>query len=763
MAFRPSLLLTAEYQFRTPMQSGQIVVNAQGLIQDCNAVLEGLTGQTRDVLIGLPVDSLFSDTSDHLDLYLDHLTLRHHSQLTPSVESFLYSELDHAPVACLVLDSEGQVLFANPRAAHLLGYTAQRLQELSLNDLSVKTTTTIQATNQTEWADFKTQSGEAISVKFDALTYQVSVEDAGNQGQFLFHSLVFLRQASDLPWAVIRACSFNQFSQESDTILTLLKHSQKALTPVRLTAHFVINQPGFFEQITLDISPVPSLIDKNEDLRHQHSLLEMTMEVMQDGVVQLDRTGHVLNANPKAQELLGRSKEHLLGLNLEDLLAKSNDDYQFPNWIPANHVGVLQSLMDHDPENFWLLLRQLPHPILGFDGQKKLRFINQSACHLLGADEEQWLERALHTLVAPQAQVQLDRHLKDLAQGNWDTAPTELTWLRDNYTNLHCTSVFQALTFGSQVWTMICLNNSIEELKSRAMRNTQNIEWSVVRSDGDLTPVVLTVAPLRQTNSGTITGVVMTLKDMREIKEKEADHVRMVQKMEQSQRLDALGQLAAGVAHDFNNLLGVVQNHAELVEMKLGPDTKAAKNISAILQATTRARDIVIKLNGLGREARKTEEVVEVFDLAPVIEETKGLLTASLKGIEIAIEDATPLASAVKLQGDSGGLQQVLVNLCVNASHAIGERRDGRIIIYTSRFRDSRVRIAVIDNGSGIPKDTLARIFEPFFTTKEVGKGTGLGLAMVRSIISKMGGTVDCESEVGVGTSFIVTLPIANA
>ena len=102
------------------------------------------------------------------------------------------------------------------------------------------------------------------------------------------------------------------------------------------------------------------------------------------------------------------------------------------------------------------------------------------------------------------------------------------------------------------------------------------------------------------------------------------------------------------------------------------------------------------------------------------------------------------------------------MNLCVNASHAIGERRDGRIIIYTSRHRDSQVRIAVIDNGSGIPKETLARIFEPFFTTKEVGKGTGLGLAMVRSIVTKMGGSVDCESEVGVGTSFILTLPIAQ-
>ncbi len=755
----------ADKGFLNSMQTGQIVVNAHGRIQDCNAVVEGMTGLSRDALLSTPVDVLFGDTSDHLELYLEHLMPRHNHPLRTGVDSFLYQALDQAPVACLVLNAEGRVLFANPRSAQLLGYSAQRLQEMSLQDLTVQGLSTIQATQSTEKAEFQGPSGDLIQLKLDALPYQASTEASDNPGPLLFHTLVFLRNDNDLPWAVIRACNVTKFNNKDDSnsILALLKHRQKPPTPVQLTASFVFKQPGFFDQITIDLHPVASWLNKSGDIHHQHSLLEMTMEVMQDGVVQLDRTGHVLNANPKAQELLGRTKAELVGMNLESLLTQSSDDNHFPNWIPANHVGVLQSLMDHDPENFWLLLRQLPHPILGFDGQKKLRFINQAACHLLGADEEQWLERGLTSLVAPHTQFELEGHLKDMALGHWDTVPTELTWVRDNHTSLHCTSVFQALTFGSQVWTMICLNNSIEELKARAMRNTQNIEWSVVRADGDLTPVVLTAAPLQQIgNGGAITGVVVTLKDMREIKQKEAEHVRMVQKMEHSQRLDALGQLAAGVAHDFNNLLGVIQNHAELVEMKLGPDTKAAKNISAILQATTRARDIVIKLNGLGREARKTEEVVELFDLAPILEETKSLLTASLKGIEIAIEDATPQASAVKLQGDSGGLQQVLVNLCVNASHAIGERRDGRIIIYTSRHRDSQVRIAVIDNGSGIPKETLARIFEPFFTTKEVGKGTGLGLAMVRSIVTKMGGSVDCESEVGVGTSFILTLPIAQ-
>ena len=217
----------------------------------------------------------------------------------------------------------------------------------------------------------------------------------------------------------------------------------------------------------------------------------------------------------------------------------------------------------------------------------------------------------------------------------------------------------------------------------------------------------------------------------------------MVKKVEQSQRLDALGQLAAGVAHDFNNLLGVIQNHAELVEMKLGAETKVTKNLSAIQQATLRARDIVLKLNALGRERKRLDEDGSVhdeqevqtwFELKPLIEETHGLLLASLKGINIqAHMDAVP--DKLLIKGQSGTLQQVVVNLCVNGSHAIGERRDGLISVTLSCPTDKRVRIVVGDNGSGIPAEIMPRIFEPFFTTKPDGEGTGLGLSVVQRIV----------------------------
>jgi signal transduction histidine kinase len=359
------------------------------------------------------------------------------------------------------------------------------------------------------------------------------------------------------------------------------------------------------------------------------------------------------------------------------------------------------------------------------------------------------------------------RDQTDVENAGHDPLVIEVAWRAGNAPIMRLPTLLVPQDAAVNDEMMVWLIPDLDALSAFMIRRMHNIDWLVLhREQESLLPVVLTASPLVDPYNR-LTGAVVTIKDMREIKEKEAENLRMVHKVEQSQRLDALGQLAAGVAHDFNNLLGVIQNHAELVEMKLGSETKAAKNLSAILQATTRARDIVLKLNALGRERKRLgedgsvndeEEILVPFELLPVIEETQGLLQATLKGIDIVV-DSQDLTSGVILRGQSGTLQQVIVNLCVNGSHAIGDRRNGAIVIKLGRPDASHVSIAVSDNGDGIPAEIMSRIFEPFFTTKEVGKGTGLGLAMVRSIITQMGGNIDCVSVPGQGTTFTISLP----
>ncbi len=735
------------------IQSGLMVLDSQGQVQDCNPALEALTGQPRSALLGQPCQNFFDAEPLLLSAFFKDLGSRL-SALERANPQAVADMLMHTPLACLRLDAQGGIVMSNPRARQLTGFTGAELRARKLGDLLPEGMARAGNVSLQLPLLRKDQSRVNLDV------YWTGTEPDDNGG-----GLVFLSAAdADLPWQVVRATALSALieSDDEDAVLARLKHASRPnSTPVRVSANCRFDAEGLMTQTVINLYDVSSLVRKNDEIRQQHSVLEKTMEAMQDGVLQIDRNGLVVNANPKSLDLLSRGKSSIVGRSIHQLFIEGVPKRDFPNWIPANHSAVMQDIRDNDPDNFWLLLRELPQPVLGFDAHHNLRFINVSACQLLGVDEDSVLEQSFSDCVLGAADLaHLNAFIADPSLDNAADAPV-VNWFKGDSSSVSIASSFQRLGVGNQTWTMVCLGLSIEELKAVAMKTNQNVEWKLTRKDEDSIPVVLTAAPLRS-SAGLISGAVITLKDMREIKEKEAENVRMVQQIEQSQRLDALGQLAAGVAHDFNNLLGMIQNHAELVEMKVGPESNATKNLSAILQATTRARDIVIKLNGLGRDQINTEEVIEAFELAPLIDETQSLLQATLKGIDIAIEHASADAARVVLTGDSGSLQQVLVNLCVNASHAIGERRDGRIILYVSRFQADKVRVAVIDNGSGIPAATLPRIFEPFFTTKEVGKGTGLGLAMVRSIVTKMGGTIDCESEVGVGTSFIVTLPITS-
>jgi signal transduction histidine kinase len=403
----------------------------------------------------------------------------------------------------------------------------------------------------------------------------------------------------------------------------------------------------------------------------------------------------------------------------------------------------------------------IPIPLLSIDAKGMIVWATSSTCELFGLDPE-----------APQADVFAQDTVAELREvvakqhGRYESMKkqpciVDISWRAGDLLALKLPTLLVP-TEDPQAPAVFWIIPNFDSLSAYAIRMLHNREWRILRQEeGTIIPVLLTASPLLDPYSR-LTGAVLSMKDVRDVKEKEEENLRMVKKMEQSQKMDALGQLAAGVAHDFNNLLGMIQSHAELVEMKVGPDSPAQKNLNAIVQAIGRAHNIVLTLNSLGRDAKNDKHGAEsqsLFELLPVLDETQSLLQASLKGIDISLDISADAPAHLLLNGESGALQQVLVNLCVNASHAIGEHRKGRLNIETRYFADGFVGIDVVDNGSGIPADILPRIFEPFFTTKGVGKGTGLGLAMVHSIITKMNGTIDCQSEMGVGTRFSIKLP----
>jgi len=230
------------------------------------------------------------------------------------------------------------------------------------------------------------------------------------------------------------------------------------------------------------------------------------------------------------------------------------------------------------------------------------------------------------------------------------------------------------------------------------------------------------------------------------------DERRLQDNLQQAQKLESIGLLAGGVAHDFNNILCVITANTDVLRDLIPPGDQEAQGVVAEVQlAAERATSLTRQLLAFGRK-----QVVKpvVLELNQAVEEARKMLQRVL-GEDVAMRvSLDPALSPVRI--DPGQITQVLLNLCVNARDAVGA--GGEITIETVAEHD-RALLVVRDNGCGMPEDVLARVFEPFFTTKDVGRGTGLGLAVVHGIIEQAGGTVRVESAPGRGTSFYISLP----
>ena len=751
------------------MQSGLIVTDHKGHVKDCNPALLKLTGLRRQQVVGRPASVLFDEQEGAVNSMLR--SIRDRLVILESIRPNDFAQLfEEMPLGCIRVNARGEVLMANARLCRLAGYPPGSLAQKSLGTLIPSSTRAghddliVQFQREGEHQQ-RMGHGRSIGLmRRDGHELFIEVALINSVTERETTTFAFVRTEQDLPWSIMANATLSDLIEdEDDSLIAMVRGRLGKGIPARITTAFMQSSEGEIQQAVININDVSALVRKSEEVREQNALLERTMDAMQDGVVQINSEGMVVSANPKALELLSRKKESVEGYSLARLVEGGHPSASLENWIPSRPAQAVQSLYNLDPDDFLNVLEQIAEPVVIVGKDASITFANAIAEHVLGYERGGLKTKALLRLIDDNSLWTISGPIERAFAG---TLPEgieveQLTWRKRDQSNHTAPLTLVPLTSNETIMGVFCVGRAIHEIRAELMRRMQNLEWTLAQTDGPRIPVALSAAPLRSSD-GRVTGGVVTIKDMQEFKSKEQENLQMVRKMEQSQRLDALGQLAAGVAHDFNNLLGVIQNHAELVEMKVGPDSKATKNLSAILQATGRARDIVIKLNGLGRENPQGNDMAQgdhqTFELHPLVEETQGLLQASLKGIEIAVNASMDAQRAV-LTGDSGALQQVLVNLCVNASHAIGERRGGRIEVRTRKISEKRVAIDVIDNGSGIPEEVMQRIFEPFFTTKEVGKGTGLGLAMVRSIVTKMGGTIDCKSKVGEGTTFTVELP----
>jgi PAS domain S-box-containing protein len=305
--------------------------------------------------------------------------------------------------------------------------------------------------------------------------------------------------------------------------------------------------------------------------------------------------------------------------------------------------------------------------------------------------------------------------------------------------------------------------DEIPEILQKIARgeSIEHYESARVTKSGQQLDVSISVSPLRDAK-GDVIGASAIARDITAQKRAEGQ-------LHQSQKMEAIGRLAGGVAHDFNNILAIINACAEFLRDRIDPGAEPSRYVENIKKATERGSSLTRQLLAFSRSSAIQPRIL---DLNERLKDVSKLLRPLMgDDVEILIVSKSP--SAV-IEADPGQLDQIVVNLAVNARDAMP--RGGKFILETrsekfdETFADQHqsmapgkyVLLAVSDTGSGMDEATVSRIFEPFFTTKEQGKGTGLGLATVYGIVKQSAGHILVYSELGHGTTFKIYLPSAD-
>ena len=294
---------------------------------------------------------------------------------------------------------------------------------------------------------------------------------------------------------------------------------------------------------------------------------------------------------------------------------------------------------------------------------------------------------------------------------------------------------------------------------------THSADMAVRLKDHPEEPVALTIAGARGLGDA---AVLLSLKD-------NSEESRLKREVAQATKMQAVGQLAGGVAHDFNNILTAIIGHCDLMMMRHSPGDSDYDDIQQIRTNSNRAAGLTRQLLAFSRQQTLRPQILQLPD---VVSEVSNLLKR-LMGETVHL-DVTHGRDQGPVRADPGQLEQVVVNLAVNARDAMvshNPRGGGTLTIHTRAVSAGEVRrmasdilpvadytaLEVTDTGGGIPPEVLPKIFEPFFTTKEVGKGTGLGLSTVYGIVKQSGGYIFADSRPGQGATFSIYLPVHAA
>lgn len=312
---------------------------------------------------------------------------------------------------------------------------------------------------------------------------------------------------------------------------------------------------------------------------------------------------------------------------------------------------------------------------------------------------------------------------------------------------------------GKNILETLELDKNSTEVEKALKECLKGISWvgeyTRIAADGEKYTVLGSVSPVFNEAYG-VDNIIIVEEDI-------SERIRIKSQLMHAQKMETVGELTSGIAHDFTNMLTAIGGFASIMKRKMDTESSFYTYVEKIFDLTIRAKSLTQNLLTFSRKQMQSERVISLNTLVDTVSGFLAMVIGNKLEINLNLSEED-----MNIIGDPVQLEQVIINLATNARDAI--QKNGILTISTDKvmmsetgsgFREYAV-ISVKDNGSGIEESKIKKIFEPFFTTKEEGKGTGLGLYIVSDIISRHHGFIECRSEVGVGTEFIIKIPVTH-
>jgi len=401
------------------------------------------------------------------------------------------------------------------------------------------------------------------------------------------------------------------------------------------------------------------------------------------------------------------------------------------------------------------------------------RLVDDVARGVVGLRARHDRDRAEAALEKSEENLKRAQEIAQLGSWEYDLVSGKCSWSDELYTLLgyqpgdvepSCDEILKMVCLAERDQIAADLSQSIEDVVSR------NMEFSISKPDGEQRHIMSQLV-VYAGDDGKANRVAGTLLDVTDQKRSENERESLHNQLLHAQKLDSIGQLTGGVAHDFNNILSSIMGYTSLaIEECPENNQEYLGYLEEVSKAGTRAKELIAQLMAFSR--RETKEA-EQLSLAELVTEALNMLKPTIPAaVELSsyIEEGLPLISANAVQ-----IHQVLTNLVINASDAIPEFGKVDIRLHTRQMNDCLctscqqsfsgdfIELSVTDDGEGIAEQDIVRMFEPFFTTKELGKGTGMGLAMVHGLLHSHDGHIQVESNLGQGSRFSLYFPFKSS